>query len=87
MRGESMRLIPLDGKPFMTPFEVELYNVIHKFFPGSPQSHTQYNVLDLQIKHIILCFTVLGAIIAKSEKIILHGLTASRFLSNTITWN
>lgn len=82
-----MKLIPLDGKPLMTPFAVELYNFIHKFFPGSPQTHTQYNVLDLLIKHIILCFTALGAIIAESEKIILYGLTASRFLSNTITWN
>jgi hypothetical protein len=86
MRVESIKLIPLDGKPLMTPFEVELYNFIHKFFPRSPQTHTQYNVLDLNIKHIILCFSVLGTIIAKSEKIILHGLTASRFLSNTITW-
>jgi hypothetical protein len=47
-----------------------LHYFIHKFFPGSPQTHTQYNVLDLHIKHIILCFTVLGAIIAESEKII-----------------
>jgi hypothetical protein len=70
MRVESMKLILLVGKPLMTPFGVELYYFIHKFFPGSPQTHTQYNVLDLHIKHIILCFTVLGAIIVKSEKII-----------------
>jgi len=70
MRVESMKLILLVGKPLMTPFGVELYYIIHKFFPGSPQTHTQYNVLDLHIKHIILCFMVLRAIIAKSEKII-----------------
>ena len=53
----------LDGKSLSAPFSIGLYNFIHRLFPAGPQTHTQYNVLDLHIKHIILCFTVLGTII------------------------
>jgi len=60
---EILKSNSLDGKPLLAPFNIGLYNFIHSLFPTSPQTHTQYNVLDLHIKHIILCFTVLGTII------------------------
>jgi hypothetical protein len=60
---ETLKLSLLCGNPLLAPFGIGLYTFIHKLFPDSPQAHTQYNVLDLHVKHIILCFTVLETII------------------------
>jgi hypothetical protein len=55
-------------KAFSSALLYQFYPLIHKFFPISPQVHPQHNVLDLEQKHIILCFTDLETIITELEK-------------------